>query len=116
MPSAPPARPSLGGLYVILDSEAARGRSLLDILKQAADGGARMFQYRDKTSSMLAAYRQALALQLAAKNAGAMFLVNDRCDLALAVDADGVVSAAFEGAAADTELIAAFQEVAGSRP
>jgi thiamine-phosphate pyrophosphorylase len=75
---------------VILDSEAARGRSLLDILKQAADGGARIFQYRDKTSSMLAAYRQAVLLRQAAKDAGARFLVNDRCDLALAVDADGV--------------------------
>lgn len=32
------------------------------------------------------------------------------------VDADGVVAAAFEGAAADTEMIAAFQEVSGSRP
>ena len=81
---------SLNGLYVILDHEAAQGRALLDILKHAADGGARLFQYRDKTASMLAAYRQAVSLRQAARDAGARFLVNDRCDLALAVDADGV--------------------------
>lgn len=90
MPSTSPPSPSLNGLYVILDPDAAKGRALLDVLKQAADGGARLFQYRDKTSSMLAAYRQAVLLRQAARDAGARFLINDRCDLALAVDADGV--------------------------
>lgn len=80
----------LSGLYVILDPDASRERPLLDILKQAADGGARLFQYRNKTASMLAAYREAAALRRAAQDVGATFLVNDRCDLALAVEADGV--------------------------
>lgn len=90
MPPSSPPPSALHGLYVILDAEAARGRPLLDILKQASDGGARTFQYRDKTSPMLAACRQAARLRQAAKDAGALFLVNDRCDLALAVEADGV--------------------------
>lgn len=80
----------LSGLYVILDPDASRERPLLDILKQAADGGARLFQYRNKTASMLTAYREAAALRRAAQDVGATFLVNDRCDLALAVEADGV--------------------------
>lgn len=80
----------LSGLYVILDPDASRERPLLDILKQAADGGARLFQYRNKTASMLAAYREAAALRRATQDVGATFLVNDRCDLALAVEADGV--------------------------
>jgi len=80
----------LKGLYVILDPHAANGRPLVDILTAAADGGAKLFQYRDKTASMLDAYRQALQLRQAAAKAGALFIVNDRCDLALAVDADGV--------------------------
>jgi thiamine-phosphate pyrophosphorylase len=63
---------------------------LLDILNQAIEGGARLFQYRDKASSMAEAYRQAVRLRQAARDRGAMFLINDRCDLALAVDADGV--------------------------
>lgn len=87
MPS-PPA--PLGGLYIILDAEASCGRSLPDLLLQAADAGARMFQYRNKAASMREAYRQAVPLRKAAADAGVRFLINDRCDLALAVDADGV--------------------------
>lgn len=89
---SPPSIPAsfLKGLYVILDAEASRGRSLVEALTQAASGGARLFQYRDKTSSALEMYRQAVRLRRAAADAGAIFLVNDRCDVALAVDADGV--------------------------
>jgi len=57
--STPPS--TLNGLYVILDPDASRGRPLPDILRQAADGGARLFQYRNKTASMLTAYREAVA-------------------------------------------------------
>ena len=39
---------------------------------------------------MLEAYREALALRQAAADVGALFIVNDRCDLAAAVEADGV--------------------------
>lgn len=39
---------------------------------------------------MLEAYREAVLLRQAAADVGARFLVNDRCDLALAVEADGV--------------------------
>lgn len=85
-----PAPPPLKGLYVILDADASCGRSLLDILAHAAEGGARLFQYRNKSASMRGAYQQAVLLRRAAADAGARFLVNDRCDLALAVDADGV--------------------------
>jgi thiamine-phosphate pyrophosphorylase len=83
-------RPPLTGLYVILDPAACATRSLLDVLQQAVDGGARLFQYRNKTASMREAYREALSLRRAAQDAEALFLVNDRCDVALAVDADGV--------------------------
>jgi thiamine-phosphate pyrophosphorylase len=90
VPASPRPPAALTGLYVILDPDAAQGRPLLDLLKQAADGGARLFQYRAKSVSALAAYQQALPLRQAARDCGALFVVNDRCDLALAVDADGV--------------------------
>lgn len=89
--SRAPHRPqSLRGLYIILDAQVSQKRQLVDLLTQAAAAGARLFQYRDKTSSLAVAYRQALQLRQAAADAGAIFLVNDRCDLALAVEADGV--------------------------
>lgn len=87
---AQPRVPSLHGLYIILDPQASRDRPLADLLTQAASAGARLFQYRDKHASAAAAYRRALPLRQAAADAGALLIVNDRCDLALAIEADGV--------------------------
>ena len=85
------ARPySLSGLYIILDPSVCPTRPLMEVLTAAAEAGASLFQYRNKTASMKDAYVEALALRQAAAKAGVLFIVNDRCDLALAVDADGV--------------------------
>ena len=85
------ARPhSLSGLYIILDPSVCPARPLVEVLTAAAEAGARLFQYRNKTASMKEAYMEALALRHAAAKAGVLFIVNDRCDLALAVEADGV--------------------------
>jgi thiamine-phosphate pyrophosphorylase len=85
------ARPySLSGLYMILDPSVCPARPLVEVLTAAAAAGASLFQYRNKTASMKEAYGEALALRQAAAKAGVLFIVNDRCDLALAVDADGV--------------------------
>ncbi len=80
----------LAGLYVILDSSVGPSRSLGDILKEAAGAGAKLFQYRNKSASMREAYVEAMALRKIAAELGVKLIVNDRCDLALAVDADGV--------------------------
>lgn len=85
------ARPhSLSGLYIILDPSVYPARLLVEVLTAAAEAGASLFQYRNKTASMKEAYVEVLALRQAAAKAGVLFIVNDRCDLALAVDADGV--------------------------
>jgi len=85
------ARPySLSGLYIILDPSVCPARPLTEVLTAAAEAGASLFQYRNKTASMKDAYVEALALRQVAAKAGVCFIVNDRCDLALAVDADGV--------------------------
>jgi len=81
---------SLSGLYIILDPSICPVRPLVEVLRTAAAAGAALFQYRNKTASMKDAYVEALALRQAAAEAGVLFIVNDRCDLALAVDADGV--------------------------
>lgn len=61
-----------------------------DTLTQSARAGVRIVQYRNKTASMKEAYTEALPLRRLAAELGVLFIVNDRCDLALAVDADGV--------------------------
>jgi thiamine-phosphate pyrophosphorylase len=81
---------SLSGLYIILDPSIYSARPLVEVLTIAAEAGAVLFQYRNKSAAMKDAYVEALALRQAAAKAGVLFIVNDRCDLALAVDADGV--------------------------
>ncbi|MGQ0695045.1 MAG: thiamine phosphate synthase [Nitrospiraceae bacterium] len=85
-----PSRLSFSGLYIILDPSACSNCPLSEALAQSAQAGARIFQYRNKTASMKEAYGEAMPLRKAAAELGAWFIVNDRCDLALAVDADGV--------------------------
>jgi len=82
--------PHLQGLYVILDPSICPSRPLRDALTQSADAGARIFQYRNKAASMKEAYAEALPIRKIAADLGLLFIVNDRCDLALAMDADGV--------------------------
>ena len=81
---------SLSGLYVILDPSVSPARPLVEVMRTAAEAGVVLFQYRNKTTPMKDAYMEALALRDAAAKAGVLFIVNDRCDLAMAVDADGV--------------------------
>lgn len=90
MSRPPPARDRLRGLYVIIDPEAARGRDEARIAAQAIDGGARLIQLRDKTREKGLQLPIARELQGICRQEGAILLVNDHVDLALAVEADGV--------------------------
>ena len=83
-------RSILNRFYIILDASVCPDRPLVEVLTSAAEAGALLFQYHNKTTPMKEAYVEALALRQAAAKAGVLFIVNDRCDLALAVDADGV--------------------------
>ena len=80
----------LRGLYLILDPSVCPARPLTDILREAATQGVRLFQYRDKEATMKDAYQCARELRQVAAEMKSLFIVNDRCDLALAVNADGV--------------------------
>jgi thiamine-phosphate pyrophosphorylase len=80
----------LSGLYVILDSSVRPDRPPIDVLNGAAAAGVTIFQYRNKTASMKEAFGEALPLRNRARELEVLFLVNDRCDLTLALEADGV--------------------------
>lgn len=80
----------LAGLYVILDPSVRPDRPLMEVLNAAAAAHVRIFQYRNKTASMRDALTEAGPLRSRARELNVLFLVNDRCDLALAIDADGV--------------------------
>jgi len=78
------------GLYLILDQRWASRCVLADILRQAADIGVTVVQYRNKNEAVNEVYRHALELRKIASDSGLVFIVNDRCDISLAVEADGV--------------------------
>lgn len=77
-------------LYVILDRAAAGGRDLDEILAATIEGGCRMIQLRDKAWPSGRLWPLAERLRERCRRAGVTFVVNDRVDLALALDADGV--------------------------
>jgi thiamine-phosphate pyrophosphorylase len=77
-------------LYVILDRAIVRNRSLDDLLAAVIDGGCRMVQLREKEWPSGRVLPLAERLRARCRAAGTTFIVNDRVDLALAVDADGV--------------------------
>ena len=77
-------------LYVILDREAARGRGLSELLEAVLAGGCRLVQLREKHLPLGELYPVARELRERCRQAGALFIVNDRADLALAIRADGL--------------------------
>ena len=81
---------SLRGLYLILDPAVVGRCSLADLAEMALAAGMRTIQLRMKTDRTGEFYDMAAALCPLVHAEGGIFIVNDRCDVALAVGADGV--------------------------
>jgi thiamine-phosphate pyrophosphorylase len=77
-------------LYVILDRGATGVRDFGPLLDAVLAGGCRVVQLREKTMPLNELYPVARELRRRCGEAGCLFIVNDRVDLALAVEADGV--------------------------
>jgi len=65
-------------LYVILDRSVARGRDLPDLLRAVLAGGCRLVQLREKTMPLDELLVLARGLARQCREAGALFIVNDR--------------------------------------
>lgn len=77
-------------LYVITDRELSKGRSITEVVAKAIAGGAGIIQLRDKESPANKLVQDASALRELTREKDVIFIINDRVDVALAVDADGV--------------------------
>jgi thiamine-phosphate pyrophosphorylase len=77
-------------LYLITDRQHTAGRPLLDVIGAALEGGARAVQLREKDLLGAELLRLATSLRALTRHHEAALLINDRVDVALAVDADGV--------------------------
>jgi len=75
------------GFYFITDSTLSRQGNIKDV-QDALECGVKIIQYRNKVASTRTLYEEALRLRRICQ--GVIFLINDRLDIALACDADGV--------------------------
>jgi thiamine-phosphate pyrophosphorylase len=80
----------IAGLYVITDRFVNPHRSHIDLARAAVEGGASVVQLRDKTATTRQLLEWAQTIRQLTWRTATLFLVNDRVDIALAVDADGV--------------------------
>ena len=78
------------GLYLVTDRAALLGRDLFDVVGQAVAGGARLVQLREKRACTREFVELARGLVALVRPLGAQLVINDRVDVALAADADGV--------------------------
>ncbi len=77
-------------IYLITDDKLFKGRDLIQTVEQALQGGVTAVQYRFKDKTTREMYEELVELRELTRRYGADLVVNDRADLALAVDADGV--------------------------
>ena len=77
-------------LYVVTGSKQSRGRGFLEVVAAALEGGAGCIQYRDKDAPVQMMLPVARELHALCRQHGATFIINDRLDIALSVEADGV--------------------------
>jgi thiamine-phosphate pyrophosphorylase len=77
-------------LYLVTDRSLTQGRDLLWVLQRALDGGVNAIQLREKDLGGRELFFLAEAARKLTQRYHARLLINDRIDLALAVDADGV--------------------------
>lgn len=77
-------------LYLITDRRQAAGRTLTSVVRAALEGGIKAVQLREKDLPGRDLFVLAKELRGITREFGARLLINDRADIALAVDADGV--------------------------
>ena len=84
------AFPSDGVVYLVTQGELSAGRPTEEIVAAAIEGGVDVVQLREKDRSARERYELGKRLRELTAAAGVPLIVNDRIDLARAIDADGV--------------------------
>jgi len=77
-------------LYLVTDRGLSCGRTTLEIVTAAVSGGVTCVQLREKKASTREFIREALTLIEYLRSVTVPLIINDRLDVALAVEADGV--------------------------
>jgi thiamine-phosphate pyrophosphorylase len=99
-------------LYALVDPAVAGGRTLVDLAQRIADS-ATLVQLRDKHGSTRAMVEETRALRAVLEPADIPLLVNDRVDVALAAEADGVHIGQDDMAVPDARLLLGRSAIIG---
>jgi thiamine-phosphate pyrophosphorylase len=76
--------------YIITNADIVPGRDHIEGAREALQGGADVIQFREKKMDTGEMIHVCQVIQTLCRQYGAIFIVNDRVDVALAMDADGV--------------------------
>lgn len=77
-------------LYLVLDPDLCAGIGMVETTRLAVAGGATMVQLRDKHGGTAKMVETGLALKEVLKGTGALLIVNDDVEAAVAIGADGL--------------------------
>lgn len=78
------------GLYLVSDRDILKGRDFIKSLEEAILGGVTIVQLREKDATSLEFYNLAVQVKELTSQYNIPLIINDRLDIALAVDAEGV--------------------------
>ena len=76
--------------YLVTDTDMCPREKLADVVGEAIRGGVTLVQLREKDISTRDFYNEAVLLKELCSKSGVPLIINDRLDIALAVDADGI--------------------------
>ena len=77
-------------VYLVTDRRNKTDEEFLNIIEEAIKGGTTIVQLREKTASTKEFYDLALRVKEITSRYGVPLLINDRIDIALAIDSEGV--------------------------
>lgn len=100
-------------LYLVTDRDLSLGRSLEEVVREAVAGGVTMVQLREKDAATGEFIELGRRLKAVLKPLGIPLIINDRVDVALAVDADGVHIGQSDMAYADARRLLGPDKIIG---
>lgn len=77
-------------VYLVTDRDLLKGRNLTEVIEEAILGGTSIVQLREKYASSLEFYEVAKEVKKITDKYNVPLIINDRIDIALAIDASGV--------------------------
>jgi thiamine-phosphate pyrophosphorylase len=100
-------------VYLVTDRHHTAGRPLVEVVGKALEGNVRTVQLRERDLDTRRLLAEARALRALTREYGARLLINERIDVALACDADGVHLPANSFAIADARSLLGADSIIG---